>query len=53
MSGEWIPDLANLGGVLLLAVLLVWRIDVRLGAVEASMNGLAVIIEKMLGKLGG
>ena len=51
MSLVGISDLANLGGVLFIAVLLVWRIDVRLAAVETSVKNLCVIIEKVLGKV--
>lgn len=52
MMPEWAGEVANLGGVVLIAVLLVWRIDVRMAAVETSIAALCVEIGKLLGKLG-
>jgi hypothetical protein len=50
---EWVPHLANLGGVLVIAVLLVWRIDARLAQMESGMRDLYVAIEKLLSQLEG
>ena len=48
---ELLPRAIELGGVVLIAVLLVWRIDVRMAGVEKAMNKLEKAITKLLWKL--
>lgn len=48
---ELIPRALELGGVVMIAVLLVWRIDVRMANVEKAMNRLTTAINKLLWKL--
>lgn len=50
MSGDWMPDLVNLTGVVLISVLLVWRIDVRMAAVERAVQELCTVIGQLVGK---
>ena len=48
MNVEAISSLANLGGVVVIAVLLVWRIDVRMSAVETVVRELCVLLAKAM-----
>ena len=51
MMDELLPRAIELGGVVLIAVLLVWRIDVRMANVEKAMNKLTLAITKLISKL--
>ena len=46
-----VPRAIELGGVVLIAVLLVWRIDTRMAGVEKAMYKLERAITKLLWKL--
>ena len=49
--GELLPRLVDVGGVAVIAVLLVWRIDARLANVEREIKHLCGEIHKLVGKL--
>ena len=51
MMDELLPRAIELGGVVLIAVLLVWRIDVRMAGIEKAMNKLERAITKLLWRL--
>lgn len=48
---EILPRALELGGTVLIAALLVWRIDTRLASVEKAVNKLAGEIHKLLWKM--
>ena len=50
---DLLPRVVELGGVVIIAVLLVWRIDARMASVEKAMNELTAAITKLLWKLEG
>ncbi len=53
MMDELLPRLVDVGGIAVIAVLLVWRIDTRMARVECAMKNLRVAIEKLVWKLEG
>lgn len=51
LSDGLLLRLLDVGGIAVVSVLLVWRIDVRLASVEKAMNKLASEIHSLVWKL--
>ena len=48
MWDELLPRALDIGGVVLIAVLLVWRIDVRMANVEKAMKQVCLQIGRLI-----